>query len=502
MSYWRQEKHGSFAPLGAPRRKVNVVVIGGGVTGITAAYLLGKAGRSVALLERGGMLARDTGHTTAHLTCVTDTLLSTLVERFGREHATAVWDAGLAALHAMHSHVRANGIPCDFAWVPGYLHAQSDDASEAARVEREATVAAELGFDATYVSHNPLTRTPAMAVADQARIDPLKYLRGLLRAAVERGCAVHEQSNVESIVDDPLAVVVNGVRLECDYVVMATHNPVTALAGRLGATVLQTKLALYSSYVVAGTAARGTVPDALFWDTADPYRYLRLTPTREGDLVIYGGADHKTGQRADTEASFAGLEQSLKALVPSVIPTYRWTGQVIETVDGLPYIGESAPRQFIATGFGGNGMTFGTIAGLMATDAVIGRQNPWSHLFDIGRTRVGSAWNYIAENKDYPYYMIRDRFAGAAKRSLRALRRGEGGVIDHDGQPVAAFRAEDGAVTLLSPTCTHMGCQVRWNTADRTWDCPCHGSRFAPDGAVLAGPAGTPLEPVHAQVRE
>ena len=499
-SYWLRGNTGRFGPLEEPGRKVTVAVIGGGVTGITAAYLLARAGRSVALLERGEVLARDTGHTTAHLTCVTDTPLSTLADRFGREHATAAWDAGLAALHAVHSHVQAEAIACDFAWVPGYLHAASaDDTAQAERLEREAALGDELGFDTEYVEQNPLTATPAMRIADQARIDPVRYLRGLLAAAVGRGCAVYERSNVEQVYDDPLAVVANGVRLECDYVVVATHNPLARLGSWLGATLLQTKLALYTTYVVAGRAARGAVPDALFWDTSDPYRYLRVTPDGDDDLVIYGGADHKTGQHDDEEDRFAGLERSLAALVPGVALSARWSGQVIEPVDGLPYIGETAPRQFVATGFAGNGMTFGTLAGLMAADAVIGRQNPWSGLFDVGRTRAGSAWNYLLENKDYPYYMIRDRFAGRETRTLRALRRGEGGLVEHDGQRVAAFRADDGTMTLRSATCTHMGCQVRWNGADRTWDCPCHGSRFAPDGAVLAGPATAPLEAVRVQ---
>ena len=500
-SLWLRGNNGRFGSLEAPGRKVAVAVIGGGVTGITTAYLLARAGRSVALLERGEVLARDTGHTTAHLTCVTDTPLSTLIDRFGSEHAGAAWDAGLAAIHAIHSHVRAHAIACDFAWVPGYRHAAPDDPAGAERLEREAALGADLGFDTDYVAENPLTATPALRIADQARVDPVRYLRGLLAAAVDRGCAVYERSGVDQVIDDPLTVVANGVRLECDYVVVATHNPLAGLDGWLGSTLLQTKLALYTTYVVAGRVARGAVPDALFWDTADPYRYLRLAAEGDGDVAIYGGADHKTGQHGDEEDRFAGLERSLAALVPGVSLSARWSGQVIEPVDGLPYIGESSPRQFVATGFAGNGMTFGTLAGMMATDAVLGRQNPWSGLFDVGRTRAGSAWNYIAENKDYPYYMIRDRFAGPEARPLRALRRGDGGLVDHDGRRVAAFRADDGAVTLLSATCTHMGCQVRWNGADRTWDCPCHGSRFAADGAVLSGPATTPLETVVAQAR-
>ncbi len=170
---------------------------------------------------------------------------------------------------------------------------------------------------------------------------------------------------------------------------------------------------------------------------------------------------------------------------------------MIETPDGLPYIGETAAHQFVATGFSGNGLTFGTLSAMMAADRILGRDNPWRELFDAGRTKIkGGAWNYVRENKDYPYYLVRDRFAGAEARSLRAVKRGEGLIIERKGQKTAAFRDDDGSVTMVSAVCTHMGCLVDWNEAERTWDCPCHGSRFMPDGSVIGGPAETPLPKV------
>jgi Rieske Fe-S protein len=260
------------------------------------------------------------------------------------------------------------------------------------------------------------------------------------------------------------------------------------------ASLFQTKLSLYSSYVLGGRVPKGTLPDALFWDTADPYHYVRLDPHRDYDYAIFGGEDHKTGQSADTEACYTALERTLKRSIPQIEITHRWSGQVIETHDGLPFIGETSSRQFAATGYAGNGMTFGTLAGVMARDAALGDSNPWRGLFDTGRTKVkGGAWDYIKENKDYPYYLIRDRFAGAQGTSLRALGRGKGKILELDGKRVAAWRSEAGKVTLLSPICTHMGCTVAWNDAESTWDCPCHGSRFKPTGDVLSGPAESPL---------
>jgi len=279
--------------------------------------------------------------------------------------------------------------------------------------------------------------------------------------------------------------------------VLATHTPLMGNAGLIGATLFQTKLALYTSYVIGGRIEKGRIPDALFWDTADPYHYLRLEPRRDHDVVIFGGEDHKTGQAADTNACFDRLERTLLSMAGDIDITHRWSGQVVETPDGLPYIGETAGKQFAGTGYSGNGITFGTLTGMMAADRAAGRANPWSDLFDPSRKKVfGGLWDYVKENKDYAYYLVRDRFAGAEGRSLREVPRGTGKVLNLDGQKVAVYRDQRGATTKRSAVCTHMACLVDWNEAERTWDCPCHGSRFKPDGAVIAGPAEAPLKPI------
>jgi glycine/D-amino acid oxidase-like deaminating enzyme/nitrite reductase/ring-hydroxylating ferredoxin subunit len=474
---------------------VDVLVIGGGITGLTAAYLLNAAGLSVALLERTRCAEIDTGHTSAHLTMVTDVRLTDLAKNFGRNHAQAVWDAGLAAMAQIDDIVRDEGIDCAFEWVPGYLHAPlNGSSSDRSQFEEEASIATDLGFDAEVVDDVPLVGGAGIRFANQARFHPRRYLSGLARALSERGGHIYEHSAADEFSDKPLTVKSNGHTISCGYVVLATHTPLVGNADIASATLFQTKLALYSSYVVGGRVAKGTVPDALFWDTADPYHYLRIEPHRDYDFVIFGGEDHKTGQAADTNACYERLAGTMKVLIPGIELTHRWSGQVIETPDGLPYIGETAERQFAATGFSGNGMTFGTLAGMMATDCVIGRINPWSDLFDTGRTKIrGGLWDYIRENKDYPYYLIRDRFAGAEGRSLRSVKRRSGKVLNIDGKYVAVYRDETGATTRRSAVCTHMACVVDWNEAERTWDCPCHGSRFRPDGRVIAGPAESPL---------
>jgi len=472
------------------------VVIGGGITGLTAAYLLAKAGKGVIVLERGRCAATDTGHTSAHLTMVTDTRLSDLVRGFGRTHAQAVWDAGLAAIAQIDDIVREHDIDAGFEWVDGYLHAPlgGDASDQPEQLQADATLADELGFDAEYVESVPLVDRPGVRFADQARIHPRKYLAGVAKAFVALGGRIHEHSEADEFCDDPRGVKANGHTVTCEDVVIATHNPLVGFGGMAGATLFQTKLALYTSYVIAGRVARGIVPDALWWDTADPYHFVRVDPHRDYDVVIAGGEDHKTGQEEDTEACYRRLEDHLRETTPNVEVTHRWSGQVIETPDGLPYIGQSADHQYSATGYAGNGLTFGTLAGLMISDAILERSNPWAELFDPGRKALTRGlWDYVKENVDYPYYLIRDRFAGAETKSIRAVKRGQGKVIQRNGAKVAAYRDPAGTVTLRSAICTHMGCTVGWNTAERTWDCPCHGSRFRPTGEVISGPAEAPL---------
>ncbi len=495
-SYWQDSSSMARYPALDRNLNVDVAIIGAGITGLTAAYLLKRAGRTVAVIDRSRCGGVDSGHTTAHVTCVTDLDLSELVNTFGRDHAQAAWDAGLAAIAQIDTIVGDEEIDCHWEWVPGYKFAAltADAASDARRFQKEAALATDLGFEASFLEAVPFFDRPGVEFGGQGRFHPRKYLAALAALVHGNGSHVFEHTESEEIAAEPLSVKANGQTIACDYVVVATHNPLVGKTGLASATLFQTKLSLYSSYVLGGRVPKGTVPDALYWDTADPYHYLRIDPHRDHDYVIFGGQDHKTGQAPDTEACYRALESALKRILPRIDLTHRWSGQVIETNDGLPFIGESAARQFVATGYAGNGMTFGTIAGMMARDAAIGRRNPWDELFDTGRTKVrGGAWDYLKENKDYPYYLIRDRLAGPEGKSLRDVKRGKGKILEIDGERVAAWRSDAGKVTLLSPICTHMGCVVDWNEAESTWDCPCHGSRFKPNGEVLAGPAESPL---------
>ena len=493
-SYWR-----ATAPLPRLARleediSGDVIVVGGGIAGLTAAFLLKQLGNSVILLERRRCAEGDTGSTSAHLTCVTDVRMSDLISRIGRDHAAAVWDAGLAAIAFIEETARAEGIACDFQRVPGFLHAplKSGDRPWEKEFREEADLGSSLGFDASFVQHVPLFDRPGMLLPGQGIFHPVKYLRGLINAIDGRGSHVFEHSEVTEFTEKPLGVKVNGHTVRGRHMIFATHVPLMGNNGILSATLFQSKLSSYSSYVIGGAIDKGAVPVACFWDTSNPYYYLRIDPER--NYVIFGGEDHKTGQDDHTSARYVRLEAHLRSFVPSVQVEHRWSGQVIETNDGLPFIGELGERQFVATGFAGNGLTFGTLAGMMACDHIAGRKNPWSGLFDVHRKGIlGGAWDYLKENIDYPYYLLKDRLLGAENAGIETVGKGEGRILVIDGKRMAVSRNQHGKLIVRSATCTHMGCLVRWNEAEGTWDCPCHGSRFTPDGDVLAGPAETPL---------
>jgi glycine/D-amino acid oxidase-like deaminating enzyme/nitrite reductase/ring-hydroxylating ferredoxin subunit len=476
---------------------VDVIVVGAGVTGITAAYLLKKAGLTVALVERARVASIDTGHTTAHLTYVTDLKLQDLANNFGNDHAQAAWDAGNAAIDEIEGIVQVEAIKCEFTRVPAYLHVCADGYSreDVSALKKEASVAAKLGFNATYLKTVPYFNLPGVQFADQAKFHPRKYLGSLVAKIPGNGSHVFEKSAATEFDPKKRRAKVSRNWIKFDRVLMATNNPLVGLANITRATLLQTKLSLYTSYALGARVNRGTLPKALFWDIRDPYDYLRIDQHRDFDYIVYGGEDHKTGQKKKTEKVYTRVHSRLKKIVPKARIDHRWSGQIISTPDGLPYIGENAERQFIATGYCGNGITFGTIAAVMARDWAIGKKNPWTDLFAVDRKKLkGAVWNYLRENKDYPYYMVRDRLARPEADSVRELERGNGMIIGSRGNKVAAFRDRNGELHKLSPVCPHLGCHVRWNSAESTWDCPCHGSRFKSTGEVFAGPAEEGLQ--------
>jgi glycine/D-amino acid oxidase-like deaminating enzyme/nitrite reductase/ring-hydroxylating ferredoxin subunit len=481
---------------------VDVLIVGAGVTGITTAYLLGQEGVKVALIERERVASGESSRTTAHLTHVADLRLHELVSQFGNDAARTYWHGHVAAINTIESIVEETGDAAEFVRVPGYFHCpvrREPSTKDLDMLHKNAELARSLGFEATFVDHIPHGHVPGVMFPNQAKFHPRRYFKGMLDVITQQQGQIFENTTYESVEDGEVTTVhANGHKIRCKYLVMATHNPLKGKKGVLTTTLLQTKLHLYTTYVIGARLPEGTLPEALYWDTHDPYEYLRIEEHADHQYAIFGGSDEKTGQESDNEQVFSSLERRLHEVLPSASVERRWLGQVIETDDGLPFIGDNAPGEFIATGFAGNGYTLGTLSALMARDRYLGRSNPWFSLFAVGRSPFhGGTWRYVQENVDYPYYFVRDRLRRPEADSPDSVERDAGKIVHHHGKKAAAYRDSAGTLTLLAPQCTHMKCLVKWNNADRTWDCPCHGSRFHPTGEVLSGPAQAPLPRLH-----
>lgn len=470
--------------------EVEVLVIGGGITGVSTAQLLGRTGMKVALLERDHLACGDTAHTTAHLTYMTDTRLTDLIKLCGEEKAMLGWMAGRQAMEKIRKTAEMLGADVELVDIPGYLvaHDSADMEKETSLLREEADMAREMGFDVSYIESIPPTGRPGIRFNGQMKFHPLKYLSALVADAVKQGVRIHEETDVREFGEEPTQVIANGHRIIYQHVVIATHVPLQGNRGTVGAALFQTKLASYSTYAVAALAPSGSLPEMIWSDTAEPFNYLRVDRSTEGDRIILGGQDHKTGQLEETGESFEKLGMLLRGIAPDARITHQWSGQVVETVDGLPYIGENLDGQFIATGFSGNGMTFGVAAAMMARDKITGRANDWEEAFSPKRVELAATGNYIRENKDFPCLMVTDRM-GIPAGELADIGTGEGRVMKVGGETLAVCRDSEGTPHLLCAVCPHLGCIVAWNESELTWDCPCHGSRFEADGTLIAGPA-------------
>jgi glycine/D-amino acid oxidase-like deaminating enzyme/nitrite reductase/ring-hydroxylating ferredoxin subunit len=475
----------TFASL-AGARAVDVLVIGGGISGLTAACLLQEAGREVLLVEARTLGSGESGRTTAHLTELLDTRYQVLERSFGLDGARAAAESSRAALQWIESFANASADGCGFRRVPAWLCAATD--TQRRELERELQALRRVGSDAGWADTAPLPMNchGAVRVERQAQLHPTRHLRALVTRFTRAGGTVHEHTRAWNVEDGmPCRVSTDRGELRAHAVLVMAHVPVST---RLA---FHTKVAPYRTYGVAGPLS-GEFPDGLFWDMDNPYHYVRAQETAAGRLLVVGGEDHKTGSGVNTAACISRLEAWTWAHFPAQALPWSWSGQVLEPVDGLPFIGRSAgaAHVYVATGFSGNGTSLGTLAAMLLSDAVLGRENAWAPLYAATRIKpLAQAREFVAENMDFPAHLVRDRFDHGKVSTPEEIPAGEGRLMRSGGRTLALSREENGTLHARSATCTHLGCHVAWNRAERSWDCPCHGSRFNARGEVLNGPA-------------
>ncbi|HZL89657.1 MAG TPA: FAD-dependent oxidoreductase [Pirellulaceae bacterium] len=495
-SYWQQTV-GPDAPHFPPLDQdidVDVAIVGGGITGLTAARWLKEMGKRVAVIEGLEIGAGTTGFTTGHLDASTDEPLARMISNFGEQAAREVIAASRDAINQIESWCSEAG-DCEFARLPSFQYTESPAGMEALRAQGAA--ARRLGLRASLVQHVPLPFACAGAVRidQQGRLHSLRYLHHLAKEVHGGGCAVFENTSARPPEEGQRSKVeTSGGKVTADSVFVATHSPF------LGISSLEFRVYPYQSYVI-GVQVEDHVPDFLFWDDGDPYHYVRLASAAEPSLVLIGGEDHKTGEERDERKCYEALEQYAHDRFNVRSVEHRWSAQHYIPADGLPLVGRVPGNEhiYVATGFAGTGLTLGTVAGKLVANLIMGRSDPLAEILNPGRlTPLASAGEFVSENLNVVRRFVGDRFAGPTLNSPLEVPPGKGAIVAADGKRTAVYCDPSGRLYSFSPVCTHAGCIVHWNDAERTWDCPCHGGRFTAEGKRFYGPPPADLAPQNA----
>jgi len=509
LSFWERTAQKFYTKPLTENLIADVCIIGAGIAGVTTAYLLAREGRDVVLIDDGPVGGGMTGRTTAHLVNALDDRYYELEKILGQEFSRLSADSHTAAIDRIEKIVGDENLDCDFLRVDGYLFLPPGGSVTDLKHELNAAHRAGLR-EVERVDDIPVgkfTTDGVLRFPRQAQFHPLKYLNGVARATTDRGSRIFTETRVVKVEDgDQVRIETSkGYSIRAQAAIVATNCPIN---DRL---VIHSKQAPYSTYVLALRVTR-EVEHLLLWDTAEtaeeekqtlgpiPYHYLRFARDNKGDVLIVGAEDHKTGQASDFEARLAKLERWTRDHFPFVGEiTDHWSGQVMEPVDGIAYIGRNPGDKnvFVVTGDSGNGMTHGTIAGILITDLICGRENPWTKLYDPSRKTLQptAVADYVAENANV-VAQLRDYVTPGDEPDAEKIQSGRGAILREGAKKIAAYRDEQGTLHKFSAVCPHLKCIVRWDDCEKTWDCPCHGSRFDALGRVLNGPAISDLEEV------
>jgi glycine/D-amino acid oxidase-like deaminating enzyme/nitrite reductase/ring-hydroxylating ferredoxin subunit len=493
-SHWMLTAPAASRPPLTQDLTVDVAVIGAGIAGISTAWELTRAGRSVALLEADRIAAGVTGYTTAKLSAQHTLIYAHLARRFGDEAAARYAQSQQWAIAHVAEVATELGIDCDFEQRPAYTYVEDPDAVAELQDEVQAAQRAGLPASLTHDTPLPFPVAAALRVEGQAQFHPRKYLLGLVDDMIARGAHVYERSRVVDLTEGSPAQVVteHGAAVTAEHVVVATNYPIFDRA------LLFTRLSVTRELVIAATIAEHLAPHGLFITTEKNTRSVRSAPWDDENRLLIITGEHFTPGTAEVTGQWEELLSWTREQFPAAQPVYRWAAQDPRSLDKVPYIGPFHPaahNTWVATGFGGWGMATGVLAGRLLTDLITGHDNPWASLYDPRRikplTETGPALKLQAK---VARHFIGDRLSSHVD-SVDDIPPGHGALTRVDGQRVAVYRDPAGQLTAVSATCTHLGCLVHFNDAETTWECPCHGSRFAVDGAVLQGPATRPLEP-------
>lgn len=492
--------------------EADVCVVGAGIAGLSVAYRLVRDGQRVVVIDDGQVGRGMTGRTTAHLASAQDDGYHEIESRHGAEGARFAAESHSAAIDWIEANARDERIECEFERVDGYLFEPPNQGVDNLRQEFEACVRA--GLDVEWIERAPIdgfNTGAAIRFANQGQFHPLHYLNGLAAAFERYGGKIYTGTRVVDVQESEngIAKTEEGHTIRAKHFVVATNTPIN------DRYVIHTKQAAYMTYVVGLRIAKGSVPHALFWDMAEhagqedkpigmiPYHYVRVAAGDDGDeVLVVGGEDHKTGQEEDFEQRYTRLEGWTRARwrqAGEVV--FRWSGQVMEPEDYMGFIGRNPADKdnvYIATGDSGQGMTHGTIAGILIPDLIMGRENRWKKLYDPSRLSFKSAGNFLKENINVAE-QYRDYLTGGDVKSLDDITPGDGAVFRRGLKKVACYRDDSGTMHEMTAVCPHLKCIVHWNRNEKTWDCPCHGSRFDAMGHVMNGPSVADLAPLAAE---
>lgn len=499
QSLWMEVGLPSFPPLDS-NMTADVCIVGAGIVGLTCAYTLAKEGKSVIVLDQGTVAGGQTARTTAHLTWALDDRYYNLEKFFGEEGARLAAESHCSSIDYIEKIIHEEDIDCDFERTDGYLFVSPEDDKEV--LDKEFIAIQKTGREITKAPRAPFSSSfdtgPCLRFPRQAQFHILKYLQGLIKAILKYGGKIFSNTHVNHFEENSSSSCVvstkSGTKITSQSIIVATCTPVN------NRFYIHTKQAPYRTYVIATSLPKGSVPKALYWDTANPYHYIRIQNHLSNpnlDWLIVGGEDHITGQDQQIAAKYDNLEKWARQRLPMINKIeYRWSGQVFEPIDSLAFIGRNPGDKniFIATGDSGNGITHGTIAGILIPDLILGKVNPWKSLYEPSRKTLSAASKFIHETFN-AVSQYRDWFTPGEIKKMNQLSLDEGIILREGLKKIAVYKDKQNNLHVNSAFCPHLGGCVRWNPGEKSWDCPCHGSRFNGSGSVMNGPANSDLYP-------